>query len=362
MALGHYKILLLAKSLDEENKELVGAMREAFAKYPEYEIVSGSIPSFFPDFLWSIFKCLANIIVDVLPGLYAKLYNWSNHGKASLIFRSLACNLFAAAAGDYFRKLSPDGIIALDPLSAGIVDIYKKLHAKIFFGIIVPEFSVHSWWIFERTNMYFFSGEDLTVIHELQPWQKAFNYGIPLVRSFREEYSREYLRMKYGWKRDDRLCLIMNWENSTLPIDDLVTSIINNYDPTMKFMALTGKNLSMLRQLRKLPYAIKVYGFVDSLAELMNCADYLVTSAQGVLAAQVLTTPAKYVIYEPAPGQETANARYLEELGAAKIALNPFEVANLIKEYDRDANIFLGAMGKPLAANSIAEAIMREID
>lgn len=362
MALSHYKILVLGKSLNEENKELINALKDAFAKYPEYEIVTGTITSFFPGFLWSIFSFLGNILVEILPGLYGSLYKWSNSSKISLWLRNLACNILAMAAGDYLRQVSPDGIVALDPLCGGTIDSYKKLHPKIFFSIIVPEYSVHNWWIFPRTNVYFFAGEDLQPKIQLEPWQKVYSYGIPLEKSFKTEYSREYLRMKYGWKRDDRLCLILSGENSALPIDDLVTSIINNYDPTMKFMALTGKNLNMMRQLRKLPYAIKVFGFVDAPAELMNAADYLVASAQGVLAAQVLTTPAKYVIYEPASGQETANAHYLEDMGAGKIAINPFEVANVIKEYDRDANIFLGAMGKPLAADYIAEGIMREID
>lgn len=362
MALSHYKILLLSGSLNAQNRELIGAVKEAFAKYPEYEIVSASIPSFFPGFLWSIFQGLGNFIVDIIPGLYKSLYDWSNRSKFSLHFRVLAANVLAMAAGDFLRQVSPDGIIALNPLSAGVIDSYKKMHAKTFFGVLVPEHSVHSWWIFPRANAYFFGGEDLQPQKDLQPWQKAYSYGIPLAKSFREEYSREYLRMKYGWKRDDRICLLLNWGDSSMPMDDLITSIINNYDPTMKFMAITGKNLNMMRQLRKLPYAVKVFGFIDTPAELMNCADYLVAPSQGILAAQILTTPAKYVIYDPAVGQETANARYLEDLGAAKIAINPFEVANVIKDYDRDANIFLGAMGKPLAADYIAEAIMREID
>ena len=363
MALSHYKILLLAKSINEENKELINAMKDAFAKYPEYEVVAGTVSDFFPGIIWNIFNGIAGIIVGILPGLYKSLYNWSNHSKVSLHFRNLLCNILAMTAGDYFRQASPDGIIALDPLAAGIIDNYKKLHAKTFFGTIVPEYSVHSWWMFERTNAYFFANDDLQPHHGLlQPWQKIYTYGIPIAKSFREDYRREYLRMKYGWKKNDRLCMIINWGNNALPIDDLVTSIINNYDPTMKFMALIGKNLNMMRTLRKLPYSIKIFGYLDSPAEMINCADYLVSSAQGVLAASVMTTPAKYVVYEPAPGQETANAEYLQELGAAKIALNPFDVANLIKEYDRDANIFLGAMGKPLAADYIAEAIIQGID
>ncbi|MCH3915122.1 MAG: hypothetical protein LKJ99_04585 [Acidaminococcaceae bacterium] len=362
MALSHYKILVFTQSSDEENKELINAMKEAFAKEPEYEVVTATITSFFPNFLWSLFSGMASIIVNILPGIYRRLYDWSNHSQWSLYFRSLACNIFALAAGDFLRRVSPDAVIAFDPLSAGIIDVYKKLHAKLFSCVIVPEYSVHNWWMFARTNVYFFAEEALVPRHGLQPWQKAFSFGIPINKAFGEEYSRDYLRMKYGWKRDDRICLIMNWGKSELPIDDLVTSIINNYDPTMKFVALTGKNLNMMRQLRKLPYPIKVFGFVDAPAGLMNCADYIVTSDQGVLAAQILTIPAKYVIYEPSLGQEKANAYYLETLGAAKVAINPFEVANLIKEYDRDTNIFLGAMGKPSAADYIADAIMREMD
>ena len=56
MALSHYKILILVKSLDEENKELIYAIKEAFAKQPEYEVAATTITAFFPGFLWSLFS------------------------------------------------------------------------------------------------------------------------------------------------------------------------------------------------------------------------------------------------------------------------------------------------------------------
>ena len=150
--------------------------------------------------------------------------------------------------------------------------------------------------------------------------------------------------------------------NRPLPVEDLMTSIVNNYDATIKFIAVEGKNLNAARKLRRSPYGVKVFGYVDSPAEIMNCADYLITRARSIIAAEALTTPAKYILYSPLPGPETANAQYLENLGAVKVAINPFEVANNIKDYDRADNIFLGAMGKPLSADYIAEVVLREKD
>lgn len=362
MTLGKYKILIMSAPIGSGHEKAAQALKEAFEQHPECEVVVGSAFDFFPKFIGKAFVDFYLFVLKVFPEAYELIYKWGNNPTGSLWLRGIINRILAKLATNFLKDVRPDIVVATHATPAGIINIYKEDHPKIILASVITDFTVHKWWLCDRTNFYFLAAEDIKPKIELKPWQKAFYYGIPVRKEFREDFKREYLRMKFGWKRDNRVCLLMGGGEGLLPMDDLITAIVNNYDASMKFVAVTGKNLSLARRLRKLPYDVKVFGFIESVPELMNCADYLITKAGGLTAAEALTCKIKYIIYNPLPGQEEANAKYLEGIGAAKVSINPFEVANAIRDYDRDDNIFLGAMGKPLAADYIVEAILREID
>jgi len=362
MTLRTYKILLLADPCDVEYKLTVKALQEAFAQNPECQVFINTKVSLFSGFLGFFFRFGYRFLKTFMPNLFGKFYNVTNESSHLLWLRNLLCKFVAALQEEAIKTLRPDIIISSGVIPAGVANLYKKDHPKVFLAEVIPQYSIHQWWLFERTNLYFLAGDDIKPFAEFQPWQRVFACGVPVRQEFKATYNREYLRMKFGWKKDDRICLIMDDINRPLPVEDLMTSIVNNYDATIKFIAVEGKNLNAARKLRRSPYGVKVFGYVDSPAEIMNCADYLITRARSVIAAEALTTPAKYILYSPLPGPEMANAQYLENLGAVKVAINPFEVANNIKDYDRADNIFLGAMGKPLSADYIAEVVLREKD
>lgn len=362
MTLRTYKILLLADPCDVEYRLTLKALQEAFAQNPECQVFVNTQVSLFSGFIGMFFRLGYRFLQYGMPNLYGKLYNATDVSTNLLWMRNLICKLAAALHEEKIKTLRPDVIISAGAVPAGVANLYKKDHPTVFLAEVIPQYAVHQWWLFERTNLYFLAGEDIKPFAEFQPWQRVFACGVPVRQEFKATYNREYLRMKFGWKKDDRICLIMDDAKRHLPIEELMTSVVNNYDASIKFIAVVGRNLDAARKLRRTPYGVKVFGYVESPAEMMNCADYLITRARSVIAAEALTTPAKYIVYNPAPGPETANAQYLENLGAVKIAVNPFEVANKIKEYDRADNIFLGAMGKPLSADYIAEVVLREKD
>lgn len=362
MSLVKHSILILSAPIGSGHQLAARALEEAFLKYPECKITQASAFDFFPKIIGTIFLKSYLLILKFFPESYAFVYKWGNNPSGSLWLRNIINRILAQLAAGFLKKVRPDIVIATHATPAGIIDLYKKEHPKIFLASVVTDFTVHKWWLCDRTNAYFLAAADIKPNVEIKKWQKVFYYGIPVRKEFREEYNRDYVRMKFGWKKNERVCLLMGGGDGILPMEDLITAVVNNYDATIKFVAITGRNVGLARQLRHLPFDVKVFGFIDSVAELMNSADYLVTKAGGLTAAEALTTRVKYIIYNPLPGQEEANASYLESIGAVKIGRTPFEVARAVREYDRADNIFLGAMGKPLAADYIAEAILREND
>lgn len=362
MSQGKHKVLILSAPIGSGHKLAAKALEEAFSQYKECEIIHASIFDFFPKFIGKVFLKSYLFILKFFPDVYAVAYKWGNNPSGSFWLRNMLNGILARSADKFFKSVQPDVVIATHATPAGVMDIYKKTHPDIFLASVITDFTIHKWWLCKRTNAYFLAAEDIKPSINIKNTEKVFYYGIPVRKEFRQEYKRDYLRMKFGWGKNERICLLMGGGDGILPMEDLITSVVNNYDATMKFVAVTGKNMKLARQLKRLPFDIKVFGFIESVAELMNCADYLVTKAGGLTAAEALTTRVKYIIFNPLPGQETANAEYLEQMGAAKVGYTPFEVAKAVREYDRADNIFLGAMGRPLAADYIVEAILREID
>ncbi len=362
MSQGKHKILILSAPIGSGHKLAAKALEDSFSKYKECEIIQASIFDFFPKVIGNVFLKSYLFILKFSPEAYACAYKWGNNPSGSLWLRNMLNGLLANLADNFLKGVRPDVVIATHATPAGIIDIYKKTHPNIFLASVITDFTVHKWWLCDRTNAYFLAAEDIKPAIKIKNKQKVFYYGIPVRKEFSLEYRRDYLRMKFGWGKNERICLLMGGGDGILPMEDLITAVVNNYDVTMKFVAITGKNVRLARQLKRLPFDVKVFGFIEPVAELMNCADYLITKAGGLTAAEALTTRVKYIIFNPLPGQETANAKYLEQMGAAKIGYTPFEIAKAVREYDRADNIFLGAMGRPLAADYIVEAILREID
>lgn len=359
------KVLILSAPVGSGHDLAALALEEAFNEVENCVVVRGNAFSFFPGFLGTAFIKFYHFILRFFPEAYALSYRWGNNPKSSYWLRGMINFLLGKLAAPYLKKLSPDVVVATHATAAGIVDAFKHNYTKLPLVSVVTDFTVHQWWIHKRTNIYFLAADDLKPTVVPRTGQKIFCYGIPVRQEFDHEYDNNELksiRMKYSIKRGVRTVLLMGGGDGLLPMEDIITSITNNYPVEMQFVAVTGHNASLARQLKRMGDArVVVLGFVRNIAELMNACDYLVSKAGAVTAAEALTTAIKYILYNPRPGQESANADYLEKIGAAKRAECPFDVAMAIKAYDKDNNLFLGAMGQPQAAKKIVETIMLEI-
>jgi processive 1,2-diacylglycerol beta-glucosyltransferase len=89
-----------------------------------------------------------------------------------------------------------------------------------------------------------------------------------------------------------------------------------------------------------------------------------VSKAGGLTCAEALVKRAPLVIYRPTPGQEVANAEFLEAAGAATRAGTLDEVAARVERWLADpaardeARAAAGRLAKPAAAETIARRVL----
>src|SRR5450756_2623637 len=91
-------------------------------------------------------------------------------------------------------------------------------------------------------------------------------------------------------------------------------------------MALCGNNGDVQSQIGRLAvtrssrHSITAVGWTDQISTYMQAADVLVSKAGGVTLAEAAAVGVPLVIFQPLPGQETANTRFLTQHEAAYAA------------------------------------------
>jgi processive 1,2-diacylglycerol beta-glucosyltransferase len=137
-------------------------------------------------------------------------------------------------------------------------------------------------------------------------------------------------------------------------------------------VAVCGRNERLRaeaeREARRAGSHVRVLGFVDPLVELVRAADVVVTKPGALTTNECLAAGKAIVFYEAAPGQETENARFAVErgaaldgrtaAGAAASALRLVVDVSLRQQLERRARV----ISKPASALDAASAIAAHVE
>ncbi len=97
-----------------------------------------------------------------------------------------------------------------------------------------------------------------------------------------------------------------------------------------QLIVLAGKNVKALASLKLLtehyPKRLVPVRFTPDVAQLMACADVVITKPGGLTTSECLAMGLPMIINAPIPGQEERNADYLLEQG---VALKAFDAVTL---------------------------------
>ena len=97
---------------------------------------------------------------------------------------------------------------------------------------------------------------------------------------------------------------------------------------------------------------LRPLGFVQQIADLMVACDVLVTKTGGVTLAEAFCCGLPVLAFDPLPGQEEGNARYVVGRGAAVLARSPSHLVGRqrvapVARAPRDAGRARAAAGEP---------------
>ncbi|MGI6204073.1 MAG: MGDG synthase family glycosyltransferase [Anaerovoracaceae bacterium] len=215
-----------------------------------------------------------------------------------------------------FRELidtfEPDLMISTWPVGARYIGAFKDCTGcDIPYITCITDITAHSEWLSASSDAYFVG--DISIKGELarkgiDP-EKIYVSGIPV----RSEFSSPREVSGAGPAKVKNI-LIMGGGLGLIPGADELLDILTR-DENTRVTVITGKNEKLKRRLGERFPSADVRGYVDSPAECMKRADWIITKAGGITTFEAIMSETPMLILPPFLEQESENAEYIVRRG-----------------------------------------------
>jgi len=307
--------------------------------------------------VWISLMNLGNSLSGLMiPRLYNKL--WSN-GRASPLTNWMTTHGFAVhPIRSAIDAIKPDRIVCTHALPARVAAQHKRQAQVIG---VVTDFGAHAYWPHPLIDRYCVPVDDVgaDLIKRGIDLQRIHVTGLPTLT-----------RLDRAGRSNDRVnVLIVIGGRRAGPYRraaQLIIKALPQLDLPIRITIVTGANQTAHRQLSslKLPDSIELLGIVDDLPTRLSRADIVIGKPGGVLTAEVLAAGAAFIAITPGPGQETANAEFLQRHLLAMICHRPDELINAVVQLAADTALrqhmqqAAQHFGRPNAADDVAQIVL----
>jgi processive 1,2-diacylglycerol beta-glucosyltransferase len=314
-------------------------------------------------------------VVGHAPSVYGAVFSMTKNLDHSPVFRAargisnrLQCEELVAL----LRKSSPRAIVCTHFMPLEVCLRLKRagqLDAPIY--AVVTDYVAHGFWRQEDADVTFCppgrAAADLVLGGGLSP-EKVVASGIPIDPTYGRAYDQIEAKKSAGLPLTRPTVLLMAGGAGMGPLTTVLRETSAQVGTAAEIVVVCGKNEKLRAECceiaRDLRSPVRVLGFVDPIASLLRAADVVVTKPGGLTTSECLALGKAIVFYEAAPGQESANARYVCDRdagidggapeGAAKAAAllvaNPAMRARLSRRARR--------VSRPDAARTIVEVVL----
>jgi processive 1,2-diacylglycerol beta-glucosyltransferase len=266
----------------------------------------------------------------------------------------------------YLRAHDYDLVVNTHFLPAEIIAaLRRKGEYRVPQFTVTTDFETHRLWVHQPCELYFTATAEgaAYLAHWGVPADDIVVSGIPIHPHFSQPKERQECRARQGLGMDRPMVLQLAGGFGVGPVEALLDAILACPQP-LEVVVVAGRNEELRERLQARPapgrHRLHVLGFTDQIDELLAAADLVVSKPGGLTSSEVLARGAALAIVNPIPGQESRNADYLLEHGAAVKINNPpaltLKLAALLQDPQRLATLQSNArrLGRPQAAFDVA--------
>lgn len=319
-------------------------------------------------------KCYRSIYyysIKYSPNLWGWLYKKSDLPPLYKILRPIRRFMNRLAGKKLMRRIKrekPDVLISTHFYPPNLFGEAKRkgtLQAEIV--TVVTDFHPHLFWINEGTGLYWIMSEEGGRALEQcgVPKQKIIIGGIPVDARFRPSGRKKEILKKWGFS-PDRFTVLITSGGFGFGHQAAILNALNDFADRIQCFVVCGRNAAAQKSLSgmKFDVPVKIFGFVDFMADLMEASDLLIAKPGGATTAESLAKGVPMVVLEPIPGQETQNARLLRDRNASFFIERPEQIGLILKallenpELMKEKRRAIDSLAKPYAADELVTHIL----
>lgn len=259
-------------------------------------------------------------ILKFYPKAWGKIYEKTNKIDPIIDINDITNKLMTSKLHKSINSFVPDVIICTHSFPSSIIsNLKQKKIPRTPLVSVITDYNIHTSWVNDYTDYYVIPHENLSYVMENYGVAagKILPSGIPIRKEFSEVVDLRYVREKYKLA-DKKTVLVMGGGLGLGEIYNIVSELDSQLED-VQIIAVAGRNNRLEQKLNSMNTKNKlmVFGFVDTIHELMEAADCIITKPGGVTTAEVLCKQKPLVIFSPLPGQEYENAEFLLNSGVA---------------------------------------------
>lgn len=311
-------------------------------------------------------------IVRAAPELYRLGYDASDSAVPVVLADSAMVLLLYEILHDLVRTFKPDAILTTYPLFQSPLTAINTISRVCIptYTVVTDLVTVHRIW-FNRdvdgclvpTPMV----AELALANGM-PAEKIHVTGLPVHPDVvREKRSKAEIRRELGWDPEMTTILAVGSRRVEGLVEAL--NVVNHFGAPLQLCVVAGKDEELYQTLAAQKWHVQnvhLYEYSSNMPTLMHASDVIMSKAGGLIVTESLACGVPMILINVIPGQETGNAGYIVQGGAADLAVTPIEVLEVLSHWmggggellrERTANAAM--LGRPTAAYSVANILMQ---
>lgn len=366
------RLLILSASAGAGHLRAAQALEEAAKEIlPSAEIQNCDILDFTSALYKKTYAGSYLHMIDQAPALWGMLYRATDQKALGSIQAKLSRfhdKFEFARFRRFVREFQPDQILATHFLPGQIFAHYRRKGRDRFpLSVVITDFDAHRFWVESTVDRYFVGNEETAAVLADRGInaEKIQVSGIPISAAFSQNFDTAKIRQAFGFAANIPTVLIMSGGAGVGSMEDTVKICMES--SPVQILAVAGKNEKLRKSLETLlvPTKVKlrVFGFVNQIAELMSISDFAISKSGGLTSAECLAMGLPMIVREPVPGQEERNCDFLVESGAALktqgLGSLRYKLQLLLRQKERLAKMrkAAAAQGRANAAKEIVRTI-----
>lgn len=209
-----------------------------------------------------------------------------------------------------------DAVISVHTNSSALMSVIKsknKFQGKFIIGFSDPH--LNKFWLYKNAD-YFLANIPEQVEEMVEfgiPREKILVTGITIPQP--QKFDMQQLKNKFGLSAEEKMILTsgggFGWGFDRELLEQLLRVAEKN---NAKVFVVCGTNKKLFDELNSFYVKqdrIKIFGYVQNMAELYGLADVIISKPGGLTTTECLSYFLPIVISTPLPGQERINTEYL---------------------------------------------------